>query len=98
MPMPKPGHPLRKLNGFPSGATDELRQYSVTTAEEFLGLAEASREALEQLLKVDSARLDALLQIATDVVGPKLREEMARANGTKYCTGHDAPPTGRKTF
>lgn len=98
MPVEKPGYPLQKLNGFPSRAADELRQYSVTTAEEFLGLAEASRDALEQLLKVDSARLDALMRIATDVVGPKLREEMSRAGSTKYCTGHDTPPTGRKTF
>lgn len=97
----KPGHPLEKVTQFPREIVALLREHSVTTAEEFLGLAHAAPAALASLLRIDRDGLRAFEKAAADVVPPEEQEQIAREakkDPAQYGLGHDAPPAGKDTF
>lgn len=94
----KPGHSLKELRSFPADAAARLSEYSVTTAEEFLGLAGSARKQLAQMLDVDDARLEGMERTAASVVAREVSEAMRRVSRTVLPTGHDAPPNGQSTY
>lgn len=99
--MGKPGHPLLELRDFSPQAAAQLREYSVTTAEEFLGLARTAPQQLISLLHLDRAGLQRLENAAAQVVSPQEQAEFAaaeRRSSKEFGLGHDAPALGHDTF
>jgi hypothetical protein len=97
----KPGYPLEKVAQFPREIVVLLREHSVTTAEEFLGLAQSAPTALASLLRTDQDGLRAFEKAAAEVVPAEELEQIAREakkDSTRYGLGHDAPPAGKSTF
>jgi hypothetical protein len=86
---------LADVEGFPASTVDRLRdELSVTTAEEFVDLAQRMAPALQALLEVDDAGFARLRDLA---------EAAATAPATvaepgDFRTGMDPPPGGRDTF
>ena len=99
--MQKPGYPIEKVSQFPREIVELLREHSVTTAEEFLGLVHSAPAALTALLRIDQDGLRAFEKAAVDVVPAEEREQLAREaekDPSRYGLGQDAPPTGQSTF
>lgn len=99
--MGKPGYPLLQLAEFSSETVARLREYSVTTAEEFLGLARTAPKELNSLLEVGQAGLQRLENAAAQVISPEEKAEILEAEqrpSSDYGLGHDAPAAGRDTF
>jgi hypothetical protein len=90
----KSGYPLDQLSEFPLEAVKRLREHSVTTAEEFLGLANAARDSLVRLLQTTPQNLRSLESAAENVVSNFDRDKIAQAasrDTSQYGLGHDTP-------
>jgi hypothetical protein len=90
--MPKLGHSLNSLKPqFPAQISRMLQDnFSITTAEEFLGWAVAQNIAdVAQTLAVSQRLLDKALQNARRVVDPEFLHELERPK--------EPYPTGAKT-
>ena len=98
--MPKMGHPLREVPGFDQGLVTRLRDlFSVTTAEEFLGLWRSVPSALSGAIG-GTQQTASLAQAAEEVLGSEKVAEIAAAERRPYpfATGHEPPPDDKKTF
>ncbi len=96
--MPKLGHPLREIPEFDPPLVARLRdEYSVTTAEEFVGLWRSVQAQLRSLL---GSKAEELASAALRRLSPEQIADMHRAEQSEYPyrTGHDAPPAGKSTF
>ncbi len=98
--MPKTGHPLRAVPGFDPGLVARLRDlFSVTTAEEFVGLWHSAPSALSDAVG-GTQRTAGLAGAAAEVLGSEKVAEIVAAERQPYpfATGHEPPPDGKKTF
>jgi hypothetical protein len=96
----KLGHPLREISSFPGELVARLRdEFSVTTAEEFVGLWRAARKNLEEALG-DAEQTEVLVRKAMESLSPTELQAIVEAERRSYpfATGHDPPPDGRKTY
>jgi hypothetical protein len=87
-------HKLDTVEGFAPDVVTKLREeLSVNTAEQFVDLASHHREAIRNLLDVDSNHLDDLLGHAASVIPhTELREILQPvADDYPFATGHDSP-------
>ncbi len=91
--MPKSGHPLGTIPGFDSAVVAMLRDnFSVSTAEEFIGMWRSIPGQLSELLG-GHKEASRLARLAESVISP---EEMARIQKAEtdsypFRTGHESP-------
>jgi hypothetical protein len=100
MALSKGGHPLKHITAIDSGLLTRLRdEFSVTTAEELIGLWKAAPEALTKALG-GPAKVEPLVKQAAAVLSTEdvSQIEQAQQSSYPYATGHDAPPKGRETY
>jgi len=97
--MPKPGHPLREIPEFTPEVLARLRdEFSVTTAEELVGLWRTVPGPLASFLGPE--RAERLAMLARKALSGDDFDSLVRAEKSTYPfqTGHDAPPSGKQTF
>jgi hypothetical protein len=93
----KQGVALTDIEGFPASCVDRLRdEMSVTTAEEFVDLAQRMAPALQALLEVDDASFGWLRGLAQSAA--TATEPAEPAEPREFRTGMDPPPEGRDTY
>jgi len=87
---------LTEVDGFPVDAVVALRdRLSVTTAEEFVDLADRLGSSLAALLEVDKPTLEQWRALAA----ARVESAQPTADGEPaFPTGMDPPPEGRDTF
>jgi hypothetical protein len=101
--MDKPGIALDGIDAFSDDAVARLRdQLSVTTAEEFVDLAQRYPDSIARVLGVDRPAVDDLTRAASAAAPmadePAAGSEPAPADDYPFATGLDAPPEGHETF
>ncbi len=97
-PSPKQGAPLVSIPEFAEGLARALRdELSVTTAEEFVDLAHRQPALLRKLLHLRPDELQPLVERAAAQMSPDTLTGL-HAPESKFATGQDAPPSGKKTF
>lgn len=99
--MRKAGHPLSEIEEVPARLATTLREdLSVTTAEEFLGLAMRYASNLQGLLDLDSEGFLKLVDHVRGALSPTEVDELCQETSPEYpyMTGHDAPADGKNQY
>jgi hypothetical protein len=96
--MQKLGHSLRDIPGFEPSVLARLRdEFSVTTAEELVGLWRSVPQQIGSVLGGSAAQL---AEAAQRLLGPEALQNLARSEQSNYPfqTGHEAPPAGKTRY
>ena len=90
--------PLRRLDLLDQPILDLLREYGITTLEEFVGALEADSAGLAELLNIGEAEYKETREKALSLLSPETQEAFEKQMVKEYSLGALDPSMRRKNL
>ena len=90
--------PLHRLDLLDQPILDLLREYGITTLEEFVGALEADLAGLAELLNMDEVECKETREKALSLLNPETQEAFEKQKTKEYSLGALDPSMRRKNL